>query len=92
MLRQNQNGESVQWIALLADEFAGISETELEKALITGQTIDKQAACAVIARLGYTPQSRTLYRAGFGPLAIEVETGSRRDTDSLLASHRSAAE
>jgi hypothetical protein len=66
MLQQSQNGESVQWIALLADEFAGISKTELEKALITGQTIDKQAACAVIARLGYTPQqfrgrSRELY-------------------------------
>lgn len=38
-LRQSQNGESAQWISLLADEFAGISKTELEKALITGQTI-----------------------------------------------------
>ena len=56
MLRQSQNGESVQWIALLADEFGGISDTELEKALITGQTIEKQAACAVIARLGHLPQ------------------------------------
>lgn len=56
MLLETQNAESVQWVAVLADEFASTETSDLEKALTVGQTIHKQAACAVIARLGHTPQ------------------------------------
>jgi hypothetical protein len=55
MLMNQHNGEPVQWIALLADEFASIEPSYLEKALLTGSTIEKQAACALIARLGTVP-------------------------------------
>jgi hypothetical protein len=56
MMLETQNGESVQWVALLADEFASTEPSDLVKALTVGNTIHKQAACAVIARLGHTPQ------------------------------------
>ena len=56
MLFDTRNVESAQWVALLADEFASTKPYDLEKALTVGQTIHKQAACAVIARLGHTPQ------------------------------------
>jgi hypothetical protein len=55
MLMQQQRGEPVQWIALLADEFSQIDPSYLEKALVTGTTIEKQAACALISRLGSAP-------------------------------------
>ena len=89
----------VQWIALLADEFAGISKTrKLEKTLITGQTIDKQAACAVIARLGYAPQqfrgrSRELY---IGRGSVHWHSKSKQEVVETLIRYsrptRSAAE
>ncbi len=56
MLLETHNAESVQWVALLADEFASTETSDLEKALTVGYTIHKQVACAVIARLGHTPQ------------------------------------
>jgi hypothetical protein len=52
MLTQQHRGEPVQWIALLADEFSTIDHALLQQALDTGTTIEKQAACAVISRLG----------------------------------------
>jgi hypothetical protein len=55
MLTNHHSGEPIQWIALLADEFSSIAPSYLEKALLTGSTIEKQAACALIARLCTVP-------------------------------------
>ena len=53
---QTRFGESVQWLALLADEFVGLSKERIEKALLHGNFIKGSAACALISRLGKAPK------------------------------------
>lgn len=84
MLTQQHRGEPVQWIALLADEFSSIPPTLLELALTAGSTIEKQAACAVIARLGSVPQSFILRNYGFQILSNHINW-TIREYDNLFA-------
>lgn len=65
MTFQTQNAESIQWVALLADEFVSTQPADLEKTLTAGNTIHKQAACAVIARLGHAPKQFHLRNRDF---------------------------
>jgi Calcineurin-like phosphoesterase/NACHT domain len=87
MLTQQHRGEPVQWIALLADEFSSITPTVLEQALVTGSTIEKQAACAVIARLGSVPQLFLQRNRDF-QIPLHPVSWTIRDFDSLLESLR----
>ena len=88
MLTQQHRGEPVQWIALLADEFSTISPTLLELALTTGSTIEKQAACAVIARLGSVPQIFIHRNREFQILSNHINW-TIREYDNLLEVLRS---
>ncbi|OEU66083.1 MAG: hypothetical protein BBJ57_04430 [Desulfobacterales bacterium PC51MH44] len=55
-VRQTRFGETVQWLALLADEFVGLSKEHIEKALLHGNVIKDSVTCALIARLGKAPK------------------------------------
>jgi hypothetical protein len=88
MLTQQRRGEPVQWIALLADEFSSVAPAVLVQALVTGATIEKQAACAVIARLGSVPQLFLQRNRDFQILLHHI-SWTIRDFDSLLELLRS---
>jgi hypothetical protein len=50
------SGETLQWLAIIADEFIGLTETELENALLNPRTIIQESATsALISRLGKVP-------------------------------------
>lgn len=54
-IQNSRRSEIKQWLAILADEFVGISEEELRDALVTqGQPVWHSAASSLIARLGST--------------------------------------
>jgi hypothetical protein len=86
MMFQTQNAESIQWVALLADEFASTQPADLEKSLTAGNTIHKQAACAVIARLGHVPQQFHLRNRDFhiGRGEIHWPSQSRQEVIETL--------
>ena len=93
MMLETQNAESVQWVALLADEFATTEPADLAKALTVGNTIHKQAACAVIARLGHTPQQFRFRNRDFhiGHGSVHSPSKSKQEViDTLIRFSRPA--
>lgn len=49
-------GETLQWLAIIADEFIGLTETELENAVLSPRTIIQESTTsALISRLGKVP-------------------------------------
>lgn len=55
-VKQTRFGETVQWLAMLADEFIGLSENTIENAIQHGHVIKEFITCALIARLGRVPE------------------------------------
>jgi hypothetical protein len=51
-LKSSPQGEIRQWLAVLADEFIGLSTEDMNSALLQGRPISGSAASALIARLG----------------------------------------
>jgi hypothetical protein len=76
------HGDAKEWLAILADEFAGLTKDKLEAALQLGLYGHHSTSSAVLARLGYLPAS---YR-------VRDAVGSVPDLSKLVESQASRTE
>jgi hypothetical protein len=53
--RLTYRGEPRQWLAIIADEFVGLPEEEIEEVLLEGGVISETATGSLLARLGRVP-------------------------------------
>jgi hypothetical protein len=61
--KQNRWHEAYHWLALIADEFAGLDHDKIRNVIVHGKPIGYSATTALIARLGEVPETFSCERA-----------------------------
>ena len=77
--------DSYQWLAVIADEFAGLSKDSLRDALRHGQPIYYSATAALVARLDEVPDGLALRPYRQRPASFPASVPREMDPDRLVS-------